>query len=426
MTSSYANDSIFIGTGAGAGDNISNYGQISYSSLSGTFTVGEQISSSSGGSAYIMFDGGSDLGIANVQGDFNINDTITGDDSGATANLDYFETSKSSILIGNNTSTADYYNSIAIGNGATNTENNQMIIESTKGLERFKLKLDQTQQSAVTFTGAGLDDLTVAGLFTGTVPTTYTVTVASTGTPDTFDWTDGTNTGTGVSMSTSPISLSNGISISFGADTGHTLTDSWTWTYSKVQNNILDFSNGTYKFGTDFGTDYFGYEVGKNILGFGFKGSANTFSSGAGDIGLDGLFDFGGDFSKATQIIYADGNQVSQSLAKNDFTNEVTDGTDSTSLQISKNSFSIRSNISSIYYGIEQSAGIVTLGNTSNGNNTKITIDDVNEHITISNLPAYDDDTAAGVGGLTAGMVYMTTGSGSAPLNAAGILMIKQ
>lgn len=68
----------------------------------------------------------------------------------------------------------------------------------------------------------------------------------------------------------------------------------------------------------------------------------------------------------------------------------------------------------------------MTLGNLSGGNNTKITIDDVNEHITISNLPAYDDDTAAGVGGLTAGMVYMTTGSGSAPLNAAGILMIKQ
>ncbi len=40
--------------------------------------------------------------------------------------------------------------------------------------------------------------------------------------------------------------------------------------------------------------------------------------------------------------------------------------------------------------------------------------------------PAYDDDAAAGAAGLTTGMVYMTTGSGSAPLNAAGILMIKQ
>ena len=40
--------------------------------------------------------------------------------------------------------------------------------------------------------------------------------------------------------------------------------------------------------------------------------------------------------------------------------------------------------------------------------------------------PSYDDDTAAGVGGLTIGQVYQTTGSGAAPLNVAGILMIKQ
>ena len=44
----------------------------------------------------------------------------------------------------------------------------------------------------------------------------------------------------------------------------------------------------------------------------------------------------------------------------------------------------------------------------------------------IDNAPAYDDDAAAGVGGLTTGMVYQTTGAGAAPLNVAGILMIKQ
>ena len=43
-----------------------------------------------------------------------------------------------------------------------------------------------------------------------------------------------------------------------------------------------------------------------------------------------------------------------------------------------------------------------------------------------SGMPAYDDDTAAGVGGLAAGEMYQTTGSGAAPLNVAGILMIKQ
>jgi len=46
--------------------------------------------------------------------------------------------------------------------------------------------------------------------------------------------------------------------------------------------------------------------------------------------------------------------------------------------------------------------------------------------VNISTLPDYDDDTAAGAGGLTTGDMYQTTGSGSSPLNAAGIMMIKQ
>lgn len=43
-----------------------------------------------------------------------------------------------------------------------------------------------------------------------------------------------------------------------------------------------------------------------------------------------------------------------------------------------------------------------------------------------TSLPAYDDDAAAGVGGLAAGYLYQTTGLGAAPLNAAGIVMVKQ
>lgn len=41
-------------------------------------------------------------------------------------------------------------------------------------------------------------------------------------------------------------------------------------------------------------------------------------------------------------------------------------------------------------------------------------------------LTAFADDAAAGVGGLVAGDLYQTDGSGAAPLNAAGILMVKQ
>jgi len=41
-------------------------------------------------------------------------------------------------------------------------------------------------------------------------------------------------------------------------------------------------------------------------------------------------------------------------------------------------------------------------------------------------IPAYDDDAAASSAGLITGNLYQTTGGGAAPLDAAGILMIKQ
>jgi hypothetical protein len=371
-----------------------------------------------------------------------------------------------------------------------------------KGSETFGLGLLQTQQSTVTFTGSGLDDLTVSGTFSGTVPTTYTVTIdgvnqdflyidnstitggvfnvgdtITSGTGgnatvlsisnitvpgvditllritltspftnnesvdnglgvsgtlignvnnlDTVTWTDGTTTETDYPITEPVLFLNNGVACPM-ATTGHTLTESWTWDYTNVQNNILDFSNGTYKFGTDFGTDYFGYEVGNNIFGFGLKGSLNTYTSTGGDFGLLGFVSFGGILGSTNQLSFSGGETASTYLAKNQYDIEVGNGTDKFLQSITPVTFSYVNIIGGIEYGIKQSAGVVTIGNTNGGNYTKITVDDVNEHITISNLPAYDDDTAAGVAGLTAGMVYMTTGSGSAPLNAAGILMIKQ
>jgi hypothetical protein len=280
----------------------------------------------------------------------------------------------------------------------------------------FNVGLDHTQQSAVTFTGSGLDDLTVAGTFTGTVPTTYTVTVASTGTPDTFDWTDGTNSGTGVSMSTSPTLLSNGISITFGADTGHTLTDEWTWTYSYVNQNVLDFSNNDYKFQSTFGTDTFGYQIGDNLFGAGFKSAVNTYTNVAGDIGLSGITN-NQQLQIIDQLYFADGNITTQSLLKNQYDIEVDNGTELSSIGITAATFEIKSIISSGEHGISQSAGAVTLGSLVGGNSTKITIDDVTQLVTISNVPTYADDAAAAIGGLTSGMLYKTTTGGITALN---------
>ena len=41
-------------------------------------------------------------------------------------------------------------------------------------------------------------------------------------------------------------------------------------------------------------------------------------------------------------------------------------------------------------------------------------------------LTAYADDAAAAAGGLATGKLFQTSGAGAAPLNVAGIVMVKQ
>ncbi len=64
-----------------------------------------------------------------------------------------------------------------------------------------------------------------------------------------------------------------------------------------------------------------------------------------------------------------------------------------------------------------KSTKVTRIGSLSGGNNTKITIDDVNQLVTISNVPTYADDAAAATGGLTTGQLYKTTTGGITSLN---------
>ena len=72
---------------------------------------------------------------------------------------------------------------------------------------------------------------------------------------------------------------------------------------------------------------------------------------------------------------------------------------------------------------ILESTGSIIQYTTTGGTNNIIVS---STGVSMNGIPSYDDDTAAGVGGLVTGDMYQTTGSGAAPLNAAGILMIKQ
>ena len=83
------------------------------------------------------------------------------------------------------------------------------------------------------------------------------------------------------------------------------------------------------------------------------------------------------------------------------------------------------------------------IGNITGNNNTIIGFDAQPSSLTASNeitlgnvnqdrlrfpgsLPAFADDAAAGAGGILTNMLYQTDGAGAAPLNVAGIVMIKQ
>lgn len=93
------------------------------------------------------------------------------------------------------------------------------------------------------FTGSGLDDLTASGSFDElTGETDYVVEIDGEGTPDTFKWSndDGTTwEATGVEATGEAQELENGISITFAADTGHTLGETWSFTASMTTNPIL-------------------------------------------------------------------------------------------------------------------------------------------------------------------------------------------
>jgi hypothetical protein len=86
------------------------------------------------------------------------------------------------------------------------------------------------EDQSVVFTGAGLDDATSSGTYTGTGDIEYKVVIDATGAPDTFEWfKDGVSQAAGVGITGAAQLLDNGLSITFAATTGHTVTDQWVF-----------------------------------------------------------------------------------------------------------------------------------------------------------------------------------------------------
>ena len=94
---------------------------------------------------------------------------------------------------------------------------------------------DSARIESVTFAGSGLDDATSGGTFSGSVDRRFVVKIDAEGTPDTFTWSkDGGSTwdAAGVAITGAAQTLTEGVTVTFAATTGHTLNTYWNFQVS--------------------------------------------------------------------------------------------------------------------------------------------------------------------------------------------------
>ncbi len=91
--------------------------------------------------------------------------------------------------------------------------------------------LEETEQalSDIHYAGSGLNDLTAGGTIDDGTEEVFRIVITATGTPDTFKWkaSDDLEYTENVLITAGPITLSEGLEITFAATTGHTFLDEW-------------------------------------------------------------------------------------------------------------------------------------------------------------------------------------------------------
>ena len=138
---------------------------------------------------------------------------------------------------------------------------------SNSSLVQAKLAVQsQCPASNPVFTGTGLNDARTFALYdyagTAASDQTYTIIIDGTGTPDTYEWEKGSGAfTTGVAITGSAQTLTDGIRILFLATTGHTLGDQWVITVKAIQPFYAYNANGNSIFtvGNDSNTTVTGH-----------------------------------------------------------------------------------------------------------------------------------------------------------------------
>lgn len=151
-------------------------------------------------------------------------------------------------------------------------------LSGTNGFVLLPLTIDQTNTIGIKYrkdftrnavstpviTGDGLDDITIGGIYTGTTTKNYRIEVTNDAPdPEIFRWSnDGGDTWTqsGLEMSTSAITLEDGLTVLWAATAGHTVTDYWDWTATAP--SLSDFQENEQ---SGFPVHYACYQVAKQI-----------------------------------------------------------------------------------------------------------------------------------------------------------------
>ena len=84
--------------------------------------------------------------------------------------------------------------------------------------------------NSTSFSGSGLNDATYGGVYNGAGAKTFSVRINQLGTPDTFEYSFddfSTTEATNIGITGSAQDVANGVTITFGATTGHTVNDKW-------------------------------------------------------------------------------------------------------------------------------------------------------------------------------------------------------
>jgi hypothetical protein len=139
-----------------------------------------------------------------------------------------------------------------VENNHSDDSNYHLLESGTAQCSISSLTTESTCINNDTFTGSGLNDLTIAGYnantSSGEVGRSYKVQIDSTGTPDTIKWSrDGGSNwkNTSIAITGSSQTLEGDIAVTFAATTGHTVEDAWAFTAERWTGECSDTSYTT-------------------------------------------------------------------------------------------------------------------------------------------------------------------------------------